>query len=79
MQMPATMLERTGHRGETEYEFDLLKQYFELSELAISEAENSENKRLQEALASVKRGAETYSAAMRSSRNMQESFSESFR
>ena len=78
MPMPATMLERTGHRGETEYEFDFLKQYFEISELAISKAAESENERLQEAFGSVKKGAEPIMRRC-TSRKMQGSFYESFR
>jgi hypothetical protein len=57
------MLEETGHRGETEYEFELLEQYFEISEQAIKGAEQSETKRLQEAFASVKGETETFHAA----------------
>lgn len=47
--MPATILDETGHRGETEYEFQLLAEYFEVSETAINEIERSETKRLEEA------------------------------
>ena len=39
--MPATILDETGHRGETEYEFQLLAEYFEVSETAINEIERS--------------------------------------
>ena len=61
--MAATILEETGHRGETEYEFELLEQYFEVSEMAIKEAEQSETKRLQEELAHVEEEMETACAA----------------
>ncbi len=62
--MKATMLDETGHRGETEYEFHLLAEYFEISETAIKEIEKSETKRLKEAHAGAKEENEIALAGM---------------
>jgi hypothetical protein len=52
--MPAVMLDETGHRGATEYEFELLAEYFGISEWAIQAAEQAATDRLQRMHSSAK-------------------------
>jgi hypothetical protein len=52
--MPATLLDDTGHRGETEYEFYLLAEYLQISEAAIPAAEEAARAQLHEAVSSLK-------------------------
>jgi hypothetical protein len=52
--MPATLLDDTGHRGETEYEFCLLAEYLRISKAAIPAAEEAARAQLREAVSSFK-------------------------
>jgi hypothetical protein len=53
--MPATFIDGTGHRGETDYEFSILTKYFTVSEAAIPSAERSAREQLEASLASYSR------------------------
>ena len=63
--MPATLLDSTGHRGETEYEFNLLAEYLQVSEAAIPAAEEAAHAQLQEAVSAMENEDELFFAASR--------------